>query len=507
MSRGKVWLVGAGPGAPDLITLRGAEALRRADAVVYDALASPRLLELAPPEADRIDVGRRGHDAPTRSQPEITALLVELASAGRRVVRLKGGDPYVFGRGGEEASALAAAGIPFEVVPGVSSALGALAYAGIPLTDRRHSASFAVVTGHSDPTVVSRETRWDLLARGPDTLVILMGMRNLRELLGRLEAAGRPGATPAAAVMSGTHPEQHVVSSTLAGLADAVESAGLGSPAVVVVGEVVGLRETLSWWERQPLFGRRVLVTRSREQAGAFVDALAAEGARAVCAPMIQLEAPADCSELDAALEDLGAYTQLVFTSANAVRFSAARARARGLELRPGPATRVICVGPATARAALEGPGCPSTACRRPSTMPRRCWKGLLRDGDLAGQRVLIPRSDLARDTLPEGLRAAGARVDAVVAYRNLPAAIDAEALRRQLLAGELDALTFASPSAVRRFAALLDAQALAAARRCVVAAIGPVTARALERAGLPAAAVAGSATPAALVEALAAAL
>jgi len=195
VTTGKVILVGAGPGAPDLITVRGAEALRRADAVVYDALASKELLDLAPPGALRIDVGKRGHDAPTRTQEETTALLLRLAAEGRTVVRLKGGDPYVFGRGGEEASACAEAGIPFEVVPGVSAIFGALAFAGIPITDRRHGASFAVVTGHKDPSKVTRETRWDLLARAADTLVILMGMRNLSEIVARL--LGQPAPPPA----------------------------------------------------------------------------------------------------------------------------------------------------------------------------------------------------------------------------------------------------------------------------------------------------------------------
>jgi len=505
VKRGKVVLVGAGPGAPDLITLRGAEALRRADAVVYDALASPRLLDLAPPEALRIDVGKRGHDAPTRSQEEITALLLELAREGRSVVRLKGGDPYVFGRGGEEAGACAAAGIPFEVVPGISSVLGALAYAGIPVTDRRHAASFAVVTGHKDPTEATRETRWDLLARAADTLLILMAMRNLRQILGRLLEAGREADTPAAAVMAGTLPEQRVVTAPLGSLADAVEAAGLGAPAVVVVGGVVGLREALSWYERQPLFGRSVLVTRGEDQAGPWLDALTAVGARARCLPMIRLEPPADPGPLDAALAELAGFDSILFTSANAVRFSAERARALGLALDAG-AAEVVCVGPATARAAVEA-GLPVHRVPPAQHDAEAVLAELLARGEVAGRRMLIPRSDLARETLAEGLRAAGARVEAVVAYRNLPAEVDAAELRAALRAGALDALTFASPSAARRFAALLDEPAREAARRCVVAAIGPVTARGLEAVGLPATAVAEAPTPEALVEALARAL
>jgi uroporphyrinogen III methyltransferase/synthase len=502
---GKVILVGAGPGAPDLITVRGADALRRADAVVYDALASKALLELAPPGALRIDVGKRGHDEPTRTQEETNALLLRLAAEGRTVVRLKGGDPYVFGRGGEEASACAAAGIPFEVVPGVSAVLGALAFAGIPITDRRHGASFAVVTGHKDPTKVTRETRWDLLARAADTLVILMGMRNLAQIVARLLEAGRSPATPSAVVMSGTLPAQRVVTAPLGDLVARVASAGVGAPAVVVIGDVVSLREALAWYERQPLFGRRVLVTRAPEQASELVAALAHAGAEAVLAPLIQICAPADPAPLDAALDRLASYDAIVFTSANAVRFTAQRAVQRGIALATG-AARVICVGPATAQAALDA-GFPVHRAPPARYDAEAVLDLLVGEGEVRGRRFLVPRSDLARDVLPDGLRAAGAAVDAVIAYRNAPAAVDGAWLREQLVSGQLDVLTFASPSAARRFCAELDTPARAAAARCTVAAIGPVTARALAAEGLPAHVVAQSATAVGLVEEIALAL
>ena len=502
---GKVILVGAGPGAPDLITVRGADALRRADAVVYDALAAKSLLDLAPPEALRIDVGKRGHDEPTRTQEETTALLLRLAAQGLTVVRLKGGDPYVFGRGGEEASACAAAGIPFEVVPGVSSIFGALAYAGIPITDRRHGASFAVVTGHKDPTKVTRETRWDLLACAADTLLVLMGMRNLAQIVDRLLEAGRNPATPAAVVMSGTLPAQRVVTAPLGELVAAAEREGLSAPAVLVVGDVVSLRDALAWYERQPLFGRRVLVTRAPGQANELVAALAQAGAEAVLAPLVSLAQPDDPSALDAALDRLAGYDAIVFTSANAVRFTAQRARERGVALATGGA-RVICVGPATAQAALDA-GLPVHHAPSARYDAEAVLEQLLAEGDVRGKRFLVPRSDLARDVLPDGLRAAGAQVDAVVAYRNAPAEVDRDWLRGELVAGRLDVLTFASPSAAQRFCALLDQSARAAALRCTVAAIGPVTARALAAAGLPAQVVAQSATAAGLVEELALAI
>jgi uroporphyrinogen III methyltransferase/synthase len=481
--RGRVTLVGAGPGDPDLVTVRGAEALRAADAVVYDALATPALLELAPREALRIDVGKRGHDAPTRPQEEINALLVKLAREGRNVVRLKGGDPFVFGRGGEEASALAAAGIPFEVVPGISSAVGALAYAGIPLTDRRHAASFAVVTGHKDPTRVAAETRWEELGRAADTLVVVMAMRNLEAIVPRILAGGRPPETPAAVVMEGTLPAQRVVEAPLGELVARVRAAGLRAPAVVVIGDVVRLRHQLAWFERRPLFGKRVLVTRAEEQAADLAGELRAAGAEPVLLPMLRIAPPADWAAADAALAQLAAYDALLLTSANAIRALAARAAERGVKLAEFRG-RVLCVGPQSAQAAArEG----LTASLVPaSRYDAEALLAAIRSA-LAprGLRFLLPRSDLAREALPEGLRAAGARVDAVTVYRTLPPELDAAELRGRLLRGELDVLTFTSPSTARHFAALLDAPALAAARRCRVAAIGFVTAEALRVVGL----------------------
>ncbi len=500
MKRGRVILVGAGPGAPDLITLRGAEALRCADAVVYDALASTALLGLAPPEALRIDVGMRGHDAPTLPQEDTTALLLRLAAEGRTVVRLKGGDPYVFGRGGEEASACARAGVDFEVVPGVSSVVGALAYAGIPLTDRRHGASFAVATGHKDPSKAARETRWDLLANAADTLVVLMGARNLEEIATRLLDAGRSPATPAAVVMNGTLPTQRVVEAPLGQLVTRAREAGVTAPAVIVVGDVALLRGELAWFERLPLFGRRVLVTRSEEQAGDLALALESAGAEPVVVPMIRLLPAQDASGLDAALARSAGYDVLVFTSANAVRFTAARARQLGVDLSRVAAT-VFCVGPATAGAArAEGLAVHGVPARHDAEGMLESLRSL----PPRGKRFLIPRSALAGDVLPEGLRRGGAEVDAVVAYRTESAPVDAPALRAELASGAFAALTFASPSAVRHFAALLDAPAREAARRCVVAAIGSVTAEALAAEGLPADVIAAAAHTRGLVEALA---
>jgi uroporphyrinogen III methyltransferase/synthase len=502
MKRGRVILVGAGPGAPDLITRRGAAALRQADAVVYDALASLELLTLASPEAELFNVGKRGHEPPTVPQPETTALLLRLASEGKTVVRLKGGDPYVFGRGGEEATSCAEAGIPFEVVPGVSSIFGALAYAGIPITDRRYGASFSVVTGHKDPTKVAHETRWDRLAVAADTLLVLMGMSNLDEIVGKLLDAGRAPSTPAAAVMNGTLPSQRVVEAPLGELVARVRESDLGSPAVVAIGDVVQLRKTLAWYEKRPLFGRRVLVTRSQVQAAEMVAALGDAGAEAVVMPMIRLVPPDDYTALDAALVRINGCDALLLTSANAARFFGARAGDQGVPL-AGIGATVVCVGPRTAEAALAA-GMPVHRVPESRFDAEGVLEEVMRALPPYGRRFLLPRSEAARDVLPDGLRREGAVVDAVTVYRNVPANVDKGALRAALEAGELDALTFTSPSTVRRFVDLLDAPSREAAARCTIAAIGPITAAALRRVGLAPHVTPAQATARELVEALA---
>lgn len=504
-SVGRVVLVGAGPGHPGLLTLRGAEVLGRADVVLYDELASPELLAWVPEGAECVNVGKRGHDAPTRQQSEIDALLVERAREGLLVVRLKGGDPFVFGRGGEEASACREAGIPFEIVPGVSSAIAAPAFAGIPVTDRRHAASFAVVTGHKDPSRAAEATRWAELGRAVDTLVILMGMRNLPELVARLIEGGKDPGTPAAAIMHGTLPRQRVVDAKLGELAAAVERAGLGAPAAVVIGDVVGLRESLGWWERMPLFGRRVLVPRAPEQSSDMVGALRAAGAQPVAIPLIAFgpPEPADAERLASALRALRSYDAVVFASSNAVRFTAEAARSAGVDLAaPGP--HFACVGRRTADALLDlGLPVHSVAGGGRGGGAEALLDVLRRAVDPHGRRFLLPRSQLGRDTLAAGLREAGARVDALTAYRTLRPPLDAADLGRRLVAGEIDVLTFTSPSTVAHLLEGLDEPAREAARRCTIAAIGATTARALAREGFEAHVVPLRPDGAALVEAL----
>ncbi len=319
-SSGKVFLVGAGPGDPGLITVAGLERLRDADVVVYDRLANPALLEHASADAEMINVGKEG-GGPQMDQPSINRVLVEKGREGKRVVRLKGGDPFVFGRGGEEAEELRAAGIPFEVVPGVTSAIAAPAYAGIPVTHRGVATSFAVVTGHEDPSKEESGVHWDRIANAADTLVFLMGIRTLPDIVKNLVANGRAATTPAAVIRWGTTPEQRTVTGTLVDIAQRAEDAGIAPPAITVVGEVVRLRETLSWFEDRPLFGKRVLITRTREQASTLAEMLVEDGAIPVEMPSIEIEPLLEPKVMRKTIEELahGDYEWIVFTSANAV--------------------------------------------------------------------------------------------------------------------------------------------------------------------------------------------
>ena len=472
-----VALVGAGPGDPGLITVRGAALLATAEIVFYDSLAEASLLDLAPSTAERRFVGKRpGAPMP---QEEINALLVEHGRAGRRVVRLKGGDPFVFGRGGEEAEALAAAGVPFEVVPGVTSAVAVPAYAGIPVTHRGLATTFTVVTGHSRHAV-DVETDWESLARAGGTIVVLMGVAHRAEIAARLMAGGLAPDTPVAAVHWGTRPDQTTTRTTLV----ALEHAMLAPPAVIVVGPVAGL--DLAWYERRPLFGRRVVVTRARDQAGDVVARLRDLGADVVELAVIGIAEPSDGGvALRDAAARLGDYDWVVFTSANAVAAVFASVR----DARAFGAARVAVVGARTAEA-LASHGVVA------DLVPARfVAEGLLEAWPDGGGTVLLPRAASARDVLPDGLRARGWRVDVVDAYRTVPVRPPAAELAK---VGGADAVMFSSASTVKHFLAVSDRVPP------VIACIGPVTAHAAEAAGLHVDVVAEEHTVGALVDALA---
>ena len=461
-----VYLVGAGPGDPGLLTRRGEELLRRADVVVYDRLASRVLLDLAPSGAERVDVGK----APGRAameQQQINELLVARGRAGLVVVRLKGGDPFVFGRGGEEAESCRDAGVPFEVVPGITSAIAAAAYAGIPVTHRGLSTSFTVVTGHEDPTKGGTDTDWDALARAGGTLVVLMGAGRLTEIAATLIAGGRAASTPVAAVRWGTRPEQRTVRGTLATIA----ALGVESPSAIVIGDVAGL--DLAWFEARPLFGRRIVVTRAREQASELRTRLEQLGAEVIELPSIALQ------PVEFALPVLGAYEWLVFTSANGVdAFFDRGLEPAGLDARALASVRVAAIGPGTERAL-------ATRGIRADLVPERfVAESLLEafpDPSSAASRVLLARAESARDVLPEGLAARGYAVDVLAVYRTVPVLPDPTDVAR-VRSGEVDAITFTSSSTVANFC---DAVGPFEGEQPLVVSIGPITSQTATQRGL----------------------
>ncbi len=477
---GKVYLVGAGPGDPGLITVKGADALRAADIVVYDRLSSPQLLDLAPPAAERVFVGKEP-DTPADFQEHINQTLAKAALAGKTVVRLKGGDPFVFGRGGEELAALRAAGVPTEVVPGVTSAVAVPAYAGVPVTQRGLAASFTVVTGSEDPTKPEPALDWAALAKTPGTLVVLMGWRSLPAIVESLLANGRSPSTPVAVTQWGTLPKQRTVSGTLADILAKGDEAGLGSPVVTVIGDVAGLREELRWFDTGPLFGLRVLVTRSRQQASVLTRLLAAEGAEPIELPTVEIAPLDDYGALDEALAHVGDYGWVVFTSANAVDAVFARLAHGGGDARALGGVRAAAIGPATA-AALAERGI--VADYVPDTFTSEAVAEGFRRFDMSRVRVLIPRADIAPDALPAGLRAQGAVVDDVAAYRTVKPPEAAKQARELLGSGSIDVATFTSSSTVRNLLELIDGEkALLDGVR--IASIGPVTSATARELGL----------------------
>lgn len=473
--KGRVYLVGAGPGDPGLLTRRAEQCLGTADVVVHDYLVPLRLLEGVRADAEVVRLGR-SHDDRLR-QDAVETLLIDHARAGKTVVRLKNGDPFLFGRGGEEAEALTRAGIPFEVVPGVSSAFAVPAYAGIPLTHREHASLVTIVTGHQAHDAPPA-LPWESLARQGGTLVFLMGMQQLSNIMTALTAHGLDPDTPAAAIRWGTTGSQATETATVATLAARVRAAGLGPPACIVVGGVVALRERLRWFEERPLFGRRVIVTRPKAQAAALAELLEEQGAEVVSFPTIALEPAPDAAAVEHAVAAAGAYDWVVFTSANGVQVFFDRFAARGQDVRELARTRLAAIGPETA-AQLE------RRLLRPALVPSEYRaEGLLaalRDDEVRGRRFLLPRAEGARSVLPETLRARGARVDEVITYRAVPPpAADVSGLRAALESGTIDALTFTSSSTVTNFVAMLgeaDVRRLVRDGRPAVACIGPVTA------------------------------
>jgi uroporphyrinogen III methyltransferase / synthase len=460
-----VYLVGAGPGDPGLITVRGAEVLGRAEVVIHDRLSAHALLELAPADAERIDVGKRAGGAST-PQNDINALLIERGRRGATVVRLKGGDPFVFARGGEEAAALDAAGVPYEVVPGVTSAIAVPAYAGIPVTRRYSSTSVTIVTGHEDPTKEDPSVDWEALARVGGTIVVLMGAAHLTEITARLVNGGLDPETPVAAVRWGTRPDQ----TTIVGTLGTIAREPVRPPSTIVIGDVV--RDRLAWYESRPLFGLDVVVTRTRQQASALARQLSDAGAGVVELPTIEVVDPLDGgAALRQSLAGLDRYDWLVLTSPNGAR----RTLDELGDARRLAGVRVAVIGTGTAAAVRE-------RFVEPDLVPERFVAESLLEAmpppPLGGGRVLVSRAEVARDVLPDGLRAAGWEVDVVDAYRTVRAAPDPSALDR---VADADVITFTSSSTVTNFLSIAGAERVPP----IVACIGPITARTAREAGL----------------------
>ena len=499
---GKVFFVGAGPGDQKLLTLRGKECLEQADVVLYDYLANPVLLEHAPAHAERIYVGRRGRGA-YQDQKEVNRLIIERAREGKVVVRLKGGDPFVFGRGGEEAEAVAAAGLPFEVVPGVTSAVAVPAYAGIPVTHRTMASTVTLVTGHEDPTKGPTTLEWPRLASTNGTLVFLMGMKNLPSIVEHLKAEGKPADTPVAVIRWGTRAGQRTLVGTLENIVAKSEQAQMEPPTVIVVGEVVRLREQLNWFETRPLFGKHMLVTRTREQAPELSNLLSAYGADPVECPTIEVVPPETWSELDQAVADLRRYQWVIFTSVNGVRPFMDRLRHQGQDARGLSGLRLCCIGPRTAeelaRYGLSADLIPSEEFQAEGVIEA------LRHAGVTGQRILIPRAAVAREILPEQLRALGADVQVVTAYRTVLPSGDSSDLKDRFRRHDIHVITFTSSSTVRNFRRLFDSgeEMKKLTEGTVVACIGPITAKTAREQGLHVTMTAAQNTVPALVEAI----
>lgn len=484
--RGKVYLVGAGPGDPGLITLRGKYLLQRAEVVIYDYLANPALLGYVPENAECIYAGKKGGGLHAFTQQGINQLLVDHANSGKRVVRLKGGDPFIFGRGAEEIEELVKAGIDFEVVPGVTSATAAATYAGIPITHREYTASVAFVTGHEAPGKEESNIAWDKLATGAGTIVVYMGIKNLPVITQKLISNGRAADTPVAVVRWASTPQQRSVVGTLETITDVVQQAGIKPPALVIVGEVVKLRNSLDWFEKRPLFGKRIVVTRTREQASELVAKLEEHGADCLEYSTIHIQPVDDYQLLDGALAHLPEFNWILFTSLNAITYFFKRLQEKGYDSRSLASCKIGAVGRATTEELVR------YGIRADLIPENYTGAGLAQSliaGDIRGKNVLLPRALKAMETLPEMLNDAGAEVTIAPVYQNIPPQGRKDELRDSLQCGEIEMVTFTSSSTVTNFLTMVDAadsdELCQLLNNVRIAAIGPITAETIRKNGL----------------------
>lgn len=473
-----VYLTGAGPGDPDLLTVRARKILQTADVVIYDRLADERILRCLPKDAEKIYVGKSAGQH-TLKQDEINNLLVEKSLAGKVVVRLKGGDPFVFGRGGEEALHLRENGIDFEIIPGVTSAIAVPAYAGIPVTHRGLATSFAVITGHEDPTKNFSSIRWEKISTAADTLIFLMGMENLPKIVGKLIEFGRDRKTPAAVIRNGTKFSQEVLITTLENAPADVEKNNIRPPAIFIVGEVVNLRQSLAWFDKKILFGKKILVTRTRTQASKLSRLLENFGAEVLEFPTIKISPPSDnFQSLDAAIQNLPTFDRIIFTSANGVEKFFERLRIFKLDSRALGKAKIAVIGSATAEK-LSDFGIFA------DVIPKKFVAESLVDelkNFVDGEKILLARAEVARDVLPAELEKFGAKVTLAKVYRTDPAAENSAELKSKIDSGEIDLATFTSSSTVENFVQAVGVDSL---KKISAAAIGPITADTLRKFGV----------------------
>jgi uroporphyrinogen III methyltransferase/synthase len=478
MQKGKVYLVGAGPGDPGLFTLKGKQVLQEADVIIYDYLANPKLLSYCKKEAEKIYVGKKG-GAHTLPQEEINKLLVKKAKEGKIVVRLKGGDPFLFGRGGEEAEELEKEGIPFEVIPGITSAIAVPAYAGIPVTHRNYTSTLAIITGHEAEGKEESKINFSALSK-IGTLVFLMGVKNLPYIVENLIKEGKSPETPVAVIQWGTLPKQKTVTGTLENIVNKIKEAGLTPPAIIIVGEVVKLREKFNWFESKPLFGKKIIVTRTREQASKLIEKLEALGAYCYEIPVIKIE-PLINENVFKVIEKLEKYNWIIFTSENGVKIFYKALWGCGKDWRCLGKTKIAAIGPATKKA-LENLGV------RADLMPEKDFtqEGLISafsNMDISNSFILIPRAKEAREVLPEKLRERGAKVEVLPIYETRVAEESREALKQALKEG-VDIVTFTSSSTVKNFFKLCEDLEEDILKNLIFASIGPITSSTLRTFG-----------------------
>ena len=478
---GKVALVGAGPGDEGLMTLRGKEWLERADVVIYDHLANERLLRFTQPGTEFIYAGKKEGKV-TLSQDQINALLIEKAKLGKTVVRLKGGDPFIFGRGGEETQALTQAGIPFVVVPGITSPIGVAAYAGIPLTHRDFSSTISIVTGSNEKGKEDAHIDWEKIASRSGTLIFLMGARKLKRITENLMKYGKSPDTPIAVIQWGTTYRQKTWTGTLNTIVDIAAKENIKPPALTIVGEVVNLKSHTNWYETLPLFGKTLVITRPEEQSEAFMHGLLERGAEPFLFPVIETIPPEDWKPLDKAIQKLDSYDGLIFTSVNGVKFFMRRLREKGKDVRELKGLRLYAIGPKTEKA-VNALGINVDVV--PEDFVAESLLDSLGKENIKGKRFLLPRAAVARETLPDQLRAQGATIDVAPTYRTIRPQTDTKELTRRLKEGSIHAVTFTSSSTVTNFMELIGAKLKLQPAKIAVACIGPVTTKTAENAGL----------------------